>query len=297
MSMVVLYLCHLRSKGAAQECRRICDAVRPAADVWLLYHSNGKSAPLDVSGTRVYPFTDESLSALSYVRFASTIVPGSCHFPVLQFFRDHPDYDYYWLIEYDVRFSGDWNELFGSFANHHVDFLTSHLRDYADEPKWVFWQPLSHPHKQIPLADRLRSFSPIYRLSNAALRYLDQVQQEGWRGHMETLVPTLLFQGGFRLGDFGGTGKFVLPEHENKFYVDSPPDETGALRQGTMRWRPAFSRLRPKLSRITWERNKLFHPVKAGAPNQQPPIGIFDAMQHRFGRIQRAARRLLQGRG
>jgi hypothetical protein len=33
-----------------------------------------------------------------------TLVPGHVGFPVLHFVCDYRDFDYYWAIEYDVRF-------------------------------------------------------------------------------------------------------------------------------------------------------------------------------------------------
>ena len=180
---------------------------------------------------------------------------------LLQFFRDYSDYECYWLIEHDVRFSGDWTLLFDAFAHDDADFLSCHLRDYADEPNWPWWEPMSHPHRHIPLTKRLRSFNPIYRISPSALSHLDRMHRDGWRGHFEALIPTLLFHGRFRLGDFGGSGRFVLPEHRNKFYLESPQNDAGYLREGTMRWQPAFSE--SSQTRSGWEPNKLFHPVKS----------------------------------
>ncbi|MFL6597452.1 MAG: DUF3405 domain-containing protein [Chthoniobacterales bacterium] len=65
-----------------------------------------------------------------------TLVPGHVGFPVLQFFCDNRDFDYYWAIECDVRFSGDWFFFFHSFKEANHDFLACHIRDYVDEPDW-----------------------------------------------------------------------------------------------------------------------------------------------------------------
>ncbi len=63
-------------------------------------------------------------------------MPGHVGFPVLQFFCDNRDFDYYWAIECDVRFSGDWFFFFHSFKEANHDFLACHIRDYVDEPDW-----------------------------------------------------------------------------------------------------------------------------------------------------------------
>src|ERR1700687_74138 len=36
------------------------------------------------------------------------IVPGNEHLAVLDFYKAHPNFEYYWFIEYDVVFSGTW---------------------------------------------------------------------------------------------------------------------------------------------------------------------------------------------
>jgi hypothetical protein len=180
--------------------------------------------------------------------------PGQVHFPLLQFFRDNPDFDYYWLIEYDVRFAGDWRLFFDYFRDKNQDFLTCHIRRHADEPGWRWWSVLHHPHKSIPLSERLGSFNPIYRLSNPSLSFLHQSLSDGWCGHFEVLLPTLLHHNGFTLMDIGGKGTFTPPSMEDNFYT-AQRNSDGALECGTMRYRPSFWR-------AGQEKNKLYHPVK-----------------------------------
>ena len=62
--------------------------------------------PARIEREDCYPFSYASLSSLGYTMLGETLVPGHTVFPFLQFFREHPGYDRYWLIESDVRFSG-----------------------------------------------------------------------------------------------------------------------------------------------------------------------------------------------
>lgn len=44
-------------------------------------------------------FTDgNSINELGYNPMEETLLPGSCHFPVLRFFIDNPLYKFYWFI-------------------------------------------------------------------------------------------------------------------------------------------------------------------------------------------------------
>jgi hypothetical protein len=191
-----------------------------------------------------YVVTHKSLAGLPYKSLYEEIVPGSAHFPLMLFFVDHPNYNYYWIIEGDVRFSGNWRTFFDAFSTFDDDFLASHVGNYYTDPSWYWWSHLWHPGRRIPLGCRIRSFNPIYRISRRALQYLHKSQCQGWCGHFEVLIPTLLDRGGFKLGDFGGTGPFVAAGGENRFYTEH-----------TLRHRPIFP--------VIGERkNTLYHPVK-----------------------------------
>lgn len=83
-----------------------------SADVFFAYHLRENELPDNLQGLEVFPFTDSILHDLGYTPIEDSLLPGSNHFPLLKFYREHPGYDYYWLIEDDVRFSGEWNLFF-----------------------------------------------------------------------------------------------------------------------------------------------------------------------------------------
>jgi uncharacterized protein DUF3405 len=242
---VVLFLCHTPGESPAKEFRRISAAVGRVADCRVLLHDNGQNDLKELGDLPCYRFTDECLASLLYPwLFKNALVPGSTHFPLMRFFADFPDYQYYWLVEEDVRFSGRWKRFFDAFEGSNADFLACHIRRYADDPHWYWWSTLAHRRRVIPLAKRICSFNPIYRISRRAIEYLHSAHCDGWCGHFEVLIPTLLLQSGFRLRDIGGTGNFVAPGDENRFYTGD-----------TIRYRPAFDR-------VGEGKNLLYHPVK-----------------------------------
>ena len=250
-----LLLSHCASARVVREYGNIRRAIAGIGNSFFLYHNRCSEAQPALPRHELYLFSYESLSKLNYPTNGPSLYPGCVGFPVLQFFRDNPDFDYYWLIEYDVRFSGDWRFFFDSFKDTNQDFLTCHIRDHTDEPDWPLWW-LHHPRKSIPLSERLRCFNPIYRLSNASLSFLHQSLSDGWCGHFEVLYPTLLHHNGFTITDIGGKGRFISPGMEENFYSESESNNGGALDCGTMRYRPSFWR-------VGQEKNKLYHPVKS----------------------------------
>lgn len=249
-----LFVCHKTGNRFLKRYRRLQAAVSQKDCARFFFHQKERGLP---RGLHSYPcsiFSDKDLSSLGYPVFREKLTPGSTHFPLLFFYLKNPGYKFYWFIEYDVCFTGNWKVFFDYWSVCDADFLTSHIRWYNDEPDWVWWR-LAHPEKEIPKEKRLRSFNTIYRISNKALSFIHQKHLEQWRGHEEELLPTLLYHHGFSLCDFGGSGPFVRPEDKNRFYIDAPAARNGALKKGTMRWRPVV-----KFPR--WRKNTLYHPVK-----------------------------------
>jgi hypothetical protein len=222
----------------------------------LLYHNEAGSFPEAFVNTWHFCFTNDILKNLNYQPIENKLVPGSNHFPLLNFYLQYPNYDHYWFIEDDVRFNGNWAHLFQFFTSlkRQPDFISCCVRHYDEEPGWYWWPFLQHHNQHIPLMMRIASFNPIYRISNAALNFIHCMLIEKWMGHHEVLVPTLLYYNDFFICDFGGTGAYVLPGTENKFYISSKFDPVGEPRESTMRYRPCIDTMD--------KANKLYHPVK-----------------------------------
>ena len=254
-NQVWLFLSHSASAQVVKAYSNIRRAVAGMGESFFLYHKRSNQLPPALLRDDLYLFSNESLSGLNYPWIGPSLVPGHAGFPLLQFFCDNPDFDYYWLIEYDVRFCGDWRFFFDFFKDNKQDFLTCHIRYYVEEPDWPGWS-LHHPSRSIALSERVRSFNPIYRISKPSLSFLHECLRDGWRGHFEVLWPTLLHHHGFTIMDIGGKGRFTPPDMKDKFYTDPESNSRGKPKHGTMRYRPSFWR-------VGQETNKLYHPVKS----------------------------------
>jgi hypothetical protein len=172
--------------------------------------------------------------------------------PLLWFFHENPQYEYYWGMEYDVRFTGHWMEFFQHFAANSSDLLATTIFDYSFRPDWDNWKSLESP-QPVPERDRVRALFPLYRLSNAALRALHAAYCEGWSGHYEVTIPTILKTGGFTLEDMGGNGSYVAAGNRNRFYRNSP--EKPGLAPGTFT-------VAPNEIAADSPPNMLWHPIK-----------------------------------
>lgn len=233
----------------------LLNATKTLGETFIVYHHTTAAIPDEIRKTRYHAFTNDILTNLNYKPIANRLIPGSCHFPLLDFYLQHPHFDYYWFTEDDVTFNGSWKHLFDLYSNNMSDFIACHIRTHSEEPNWHWWDSLSHPDKFIPKKLRLRCFNPFFRISNAALNFIHYAQTNNWQGHNEVLFPTLLFLEGYQINDFGGNGQFVLKDMENKIYVDAHAGINGYLASGTMRYRPPITD-----QELIF--NKLHHPFK-----------------------------------
>lgn len=223
MKQAVLYLTNKSNEWTLSAFHALEQSLQGMADVYFAYHQQGDVLPVSLQNIEnLFVFTSDVLNELGYTPIEKgKLVPGSNHFPLLKFFKENQCYDYYWLVEDDVRFSGDWKDFFDSFASSTSDFLSSVIETKAENPTWYWWTSLKVGNEVIAEEKLLKSFNPIYRLSRQALACIDAYLRIGWMGHYEVLLPTLLYNKGFLLEDFGGEGTFVRPENNAKFYDDT----------------------------------------------------------------------------
>lgn len=237
---VILLSTHFVDEGVLDKYRRIkreVDADR--YDVILLLNlEEGDiwNIPKDVD----YFMTDsDSINALGYVPITESLLPGSCHFPVLRFYLSHLQYKCYWFVEYDVEFKGIWSVLIDDCSRNlqDYDFLSCHVEKYdkLKNGSWMWWRLGNE--LSLPLKDCVKGFNPICRYSNRALSYLDKYQKQGNCAHSELLITTSLYKAGYKIGDMGGTGEFVPKGFQQKFYIS----ENNALNDGTVRYRPVYT--------------------------------------------------------
>ncbi len=198
----------------------------------------------------------------------NTMMPGHCHFPLVRFCQQNPVVEQLWVVEYDVRFTGDWNILFEHCAQDKADLLACHVRSEQQEPDWHWWSTLLGPGGEtVEAGSRTRCFCVTARYSARALLRIAELQASGWRGHQEVLIPTLLLREGMVVRDLNNA---EAPDGaRRKFYTSRHSHEGNLSIWGTVRYRPIRGR-------AGWRRNTIYHPVKPGSaepPRVHPDAG------------------------
>jgi hypothetical protein len=255
----VYYLTHLWSPSIAYRFDRLRRELGPAADCFVLLQEDAGSvitqwkAFLGERGASdaLVPFEPATLlERLGYRWFGDSIM-GSTHFPLLDLSRSR-SYRHYWLVESDVEYRGNWHALLDAWRGCEADLLACHLRRHADWPGWGWWRTLRWPSSAQLGKDQLhRAFLPFFRISLTALQALDQAHRDGWKGHFEALVPTVLQRAGMTVQDLRATVPCYLGESQNP--------SASLTQQSTMRWRPE---IRTSEFKGRGSGPLLFHPVK-----------------------------------
>lgn len=268
--------------GVRKNYEKLRTDLEHVCDVVFLYDSKpGKMSDTDVPGPAVAFDQDDWSKYKQPDPFNKTFIPGNEETMFLMFAENYPARDFYWFIEYDVVFSGDWRNLVLNFSASDSDLIATTLMRYRDIPDWKIWRSLVVPESSVlEENDMLRSFLPVCRFSARALKMLQTRLASGWSGHPEALVASLLLHEGYQVEDLGGNGEFVQPENRGRFYSNTPTNPD--LSPGTFVFRP-------KMENAGEQPDMLWHPVKSDK------VAVWDTPPSPLVRLRRHLSRGLAG--
>jgi hypothetical protein len=259
----VVFLTHRWSPSLGLRFARLRRETAALADAFLLLHTDDDEGGAMQRQWRVFmqsidaaeallPFTRGGLRRqLGFDLYAPEAMTGSAHFPLMAFARSRA-YRQYWQVEYDVEYRGDWGLLLQAYRDSDAALLAAHIHRYADWPDWVWWASLwVPPVLGVTQHHLLKAFLPVFRASRAAIEATRRAHVDGWRGHAEVLMPTVLAVQGHSVEDLRARRPSYAGDSQN-------PCEIVAL-QSTVRFRPPIE-LEEFCRR--GQGPLLFHPVK-----------------------------------
>ncbi len=259
----ILYRTHFWSAELAAECQRLRGQLPANYDIFVIGYIAGAAMFSTGNTVACFCYTAADLQTLGYQQIPAQ--PARYQdLPPLRFFHDHPQYDYYWMIEYDVRFTGNWRRLFKKLSAPAADLLGTNIQTRAENPDWFHWPSLSTAAADPDSLRYVKVFTPLMRISNAAMMAIDAAYKMGWRGHYEALWATAIASANLAIADIGGHGSFTPPHRKGRYYTASPLDPY--LAPGSFVFRPAIPTTK-KLPR----RPQLWHPVKPPALCEPAP--------------------------
>jgi hypothetical protein len=253
----ILYKTHLINRYIKKNYFQLMSSC-PTQDVWILLHAE-KQLPIRYPWPqRLYTFNSNQVKAAGY-RFNDFWHCG--HYPALLFYLENPGYDYYWMIEYDVEYTGHWGLFLNSFGNE--DFLATYVRSFAQKPDWMWWKSLEIDSPQLDRQYWMSALFPIVRFSRRALQTLHCYHREGYFSHAEAIVPSIMKREGFSMADINQTCPSSAGYYsEQSFWYEK------------RKWWPYIKK-----------RNQLYHPVYGWTSNGfmkwcQPIFAILRRLRH-----------------
>ena len=154
---------------------------------------------------------DRIAAELGFRHFGMQRLGANTHFPLLGFARSNPQYEHLWQVEFDVEYRGSWSDFFTTYAATDADLLGSHFHRWSDWPEWFWWSSLTYPQDLgIRQEEFHKAFLPIMRLSRAAIACVERAHRQGWMGHYEAIVPTVLLRDGHRIEDLNARGNAYM---------------------------------------------------------------------------------------
>ena len=277
---VVIFQAHTMDWFSRRALRKLATELKGYADVFIQGLAGEERAFPEAShGLPCTKYSRDGLLALPYPEKTRPaewkLVPGNTDLMLLSLWREHPDYDYYWIVEYDVRYTGNWRRFLQKFDWCHADVLGTNVLRYRDTPDWNHWRSLVVPRDVDCVTEPIRAFLPLCRMSAAACAAVDAAYRAGWGGHNEVVWPTVACHDGLIVEDIGGEGPFTPEPRRGKFYTSTP--KALSLTPGSFGYRP----MRPFGSPVP---GRLSHPVK---PREcwWDAIARVKAVRNRFRRL------------
>lgn len=258
----ILFMAHYLNPLILKEYYKLQECCRFGFDVKFFYDNSRNDFP----HTKFKDKQNVVLFTIESIQKRYTLIPycenrrgpfyGNLIFPVLSFALDTL-YQYIWRIEFDVRFSGKWIDFFNAFEPSQADLLGTTLCRFSSSPTWRYWKTAELDRVPIPDEKLIRGFFPVIRLSNKACVVLDRAYHNGWQGHFEVSIGTILHHFNCKIEDVGGNGEFVNFENRNRFYTNTL--QNNFLWPGTFIWRFPEICMEHKLNTP----NQLYHPITA----------------------------------
>jgi hypothetical protein len=204
----ILFRAHAVSPGAARCLQRLVAESGPGFDVWVVGFCRAPEALAGFGHPLACVYDQPILARLPYPAKQSAVrwerTDGHHDLPVLQFFRAHPDYARYWIIEYDVRYTGHWSALFDDCGRSDAGLLGTTLQRRQENPAWYHWASVATGAEVVAPEHWIKNFMPFVAATPALLDAIDVRYRQGWTGHYEATWPMIASLSGVGVEDIGG---------------------------------------------------------------------------------------------
>lgn len=264
MKNCIMFVCHQANDFIKHQIAKILNDIKNTDeyDLWILF--NSEKGEVTSKNLNIYTFNIKKCENLGlhfhkyYFNHPMGFYGHNMEYSFMSFYKEHPKYNFYWLIEYDVYNTGNWYDLFSYYDKNHkdVDLYTTHINyDLGD---WqTTWKPIADYLwiKSFNLTNNIKCkcFNPIDRFSNKALSILCDSYEKGDYGFFEIAMPTIFINNGLTLKVFGKTTEY---NKDNRFVDDFSDEHFEFINDETVQFEHKY-RYKSEL-----EEGKIYHPIK-----------------------------------
>ena len=128
------------------------------------------------------------------------------------------NYDYYWIVEYDVYFNGNWKYFFETVDKYDEDLVCSALTMYKCDSYIEFFGEKSF----YDYFDKIfKSYISIYRISNKALKTIIDYNDCDIKKYLyEVYIPTILYKKGLSFLSLNKERYIISDNHLYDYSID-----------------------------------------------------------------------------
>lgn len=121
------------------------------------------------------------------------------------------EYDYYWVIEYDVYFNGNWRNFFNTVDKYNEDLICSSLTMYNPGINIEFLKS----DKFYNYFEKLfKSCLSIYRISNKGLNIIANYNECDIKNHIyEVYIPSIIYKNKLTLSSLNSERYIIEPNN------------------------------------------------------------------------------------
>ena len=210
---VVIFKTHTWNNDIENFVLKILDSTtKNNIDFFVIYNSDEKIKINNNRITKILLFTKPNkIEKLYDTGFVS--MWASNHWLLMWFYKNYPDYDFYWSIEYDVRIIGNMDKLWK--INKKYDFVYP-VKPFTNESdSWLD----TYVGDIFTLKDFRFGYLQLARYSNRFLYLLDLYFINGEHAQDELITYTI-FNNAKKKYDFRGTHIYLAKHIKNSWSVD-----------------------------------------------------------------------------
>lgn len=210
----VLFCTHKNDESVKEHYNQLKTQIGERADIWFCYnHQYGEVAEYD----NIFYYDEKSVNTQGFrlhnYYWNASNKPFYGHnyeLILLSFATQHQEYDYFWVIDYDVLFTGDWNIVFDKCDKDDAELICSNLwLNYGIDICFKIWTP----YLKLDTNNLWHGFLTVFRISKIFVNTLIQIYDKGDFGFYEVMIPSVAKHLNLKISTFNDMG-FVVGDKQ-----------------------------------------------------------------------------------